>query len=243
MSDIRPVLVARAKPEEATRDVCWEIHGSILQPLPSDTITPTAPYKFDDVFDTDKNNVFVYNKSVDPLVQHSVIGVNGTIFCHGRSGSGKTHTMMGGGGEEGLIQLAANEIFRIRDLHLRQYTIKCDFFQCYMNQVRDLLSEDPKSDLLKRLRHIEDPTQIAIREAEDVRGVLQKGNKNREVKNNKVNTVSSRSHAIFRFYIVSSPNEGATVAEPATKAILTFGSFNNKVLNHVSVTNFPFFFS
>lgn len=39
--------------------------------------------------------------------------------------------MLGGEGEEGLIQLAANEIFRIaKSDQQRQIKIKCSFFQC-----------------------------------------------------------------------------------------------------------------
>ena len=70
------------------------------------------------------------------------------------------------------------------------------------------------------------PKPTVVENAEAIRGLLQKGNAARKKGNNNENTKSSRSHALFRIVIDSSPIAGHTDAEPNKTATITFGNFN-----------------
>jgi len=141
--------------------------------------------------------------------------------------------MLGGEGEEGLIQLAANEIFRIaKSDQQRQIKIKCSFFQCYMQQVHDLLST--KVELKTRKPIMENlaksdkgnPSKQEIKTEDDVRNLLMNGNgsRNKYTCNNGENDKSSRSNVVFQLFIETSPRGGATAANSATSPTLTFGN-------------------
>lgn len=164
-------------------------------------------------------------------------GINGTLVVYGPSGCGKTHTLMEGEGDvDGLIQLAAAEIDRLKESNQqREYTVKCSSIQCYMEEVHDLLSYhpiDPKTkkenliNLAIRNKTIKDIifSRPVIKNEEDVRKLLKDGNGRRKICNNGVNNTSSRSNVIYQFFIESAPKGGATAAEPAKTATLTFSN-------------------
>ena len=51
-------------------------------------------YSYDTVFGGDSSNKVLY-KSIKPIVDASVDGMNGTVFMYGQTGSGKTYSMIG----------------------------------------------------------------------------------------------------------------------------------------------------
>ena len=44
-------------------------------------------------------------------------GFNGTIFAYGQTTSGKTHTMIGGSFDKGILTQSVNDIFRYIQEH------------------------------------------------------------------------------------------------------------------------------
>lgn len=69
-------------------------------------------FRYDNVFDCDKDNADIYQATVMPLVAETFKGANTTCFAYGQTGSGKTYTMMGtsDGKVPGLYLLAAFDI-------------------------------------------------------------------------------------------------------------------------------------
>lgn len=65
----------------------------------------TPKYSYDHVFPSNAPNGSVYEAMVRPKVAPALAGINGTIFAYGVTSGGKTHTMMGGCGELGMIPL------------------------------------------------------------------------------------------------------------------------------------------
>lgn len=47
-----------------------------------------------------------------PQVKGVLVGLNGTVFAYGATGSGKTHTMVGNPSDPGLMVLSLEDIFR-----------------------------------------------------------------------------------------------------------------------------------
>ena len=65
-------------------------------------------------------------------------GRNGTVFCYGATGAGKTYTMLGTMENPGVMVLAINDLFS--KVTQRNYSIKLSYLEIYNETVRDLLS-------------------------------------------------------------------------------------------------------
>jgi len=223
-------LFARFRYEGATAKDFWFIekgttvkHCSLLHnrvaAVANLTPTTATSFQLNAAYDVNHNNTFISKDLVAQSIKEALNGFNFALLVSGYTGSGKTHTMMGGGGEEGLIQLAANEIFRLADEDKqRRYTVKCLFTEYYIQQVYDLLSEDKGVNLVGRTGKPVMPQPTVVENAEDVRGLLQKAHAARKT--------SSRSHVMFQIVIDSSPIGGPTAVEPTKTATVTFGNLN-----------------
>ena len=53
----------------------------------------------------------MYCDTVCPLIEATISGFNSTIFAYGQTSSGKTFTMHGSGQEDGVIQMAVDNLF------------------------------------------------------------------------------------------------------------------------------------
>lgn len=53
-------------------------------------------FEFDLVYSHKDSNRDIYEQTVKKVVESAVEGISGTVFVYGQTGTGKTHTMMGG---------------------------------------------------------------------------------------------------------------------------------------------------
>lgn len=88
------------------------------------------------------------------LVEGVLQGRNGTVFCYGATGAGKTYTMLGTMENPGVMVLAINDLFS--KVTQRNHSIKLSYLEIYNETVRDLLS--PGSPLSLR----EDKQQVTL---------------------------------------------------------------------------------
>lgn len=65
----------------------------------------------------------VYEKTTKSLVKDILVGFNATVFAYGATGSGKTHTMVGHGGETGIMVRAISDLFDIVSKNAYRYTV------------------------------------------------------------------------------------------------------------------------
>jgi hypothetical protein len=90
----------------------------------------------------------VYDRCARPIVNSCIEGYNGTIFAYGQTGTGKTHTMDGGPGPElqGIIPNTFEHVFHeVENSEAgKQWMVRASFLEIYNEEVRDLLSKDPK---------------------------------------------------------------------------------------------------
>ena len=77
--------------------------------------------------------------------------------CLHQTSSGKTHTMLGGGDQRGILDMAAEDIFRqIADCDTRDFLLRVSFVEIYNETIRDLLSHDTDGTVAIR----EDPKKV-----------------------------------------------------------------------------------
>ncbi|KAL1154153.1 hypothetical protein V6Z11_A09G222500 [Gossypium hirsutum] len=143
------------------------------------------------------------------IVSSSVLdGYNGTVMAYGQTGTGKTYTL-GRLGEEdtadrGIIVRAMEDI--LADVSLESDSVSVSYLQLYMESLQDLL--DPTND---NISIVEDPksgdvslpgaTLVEIRDQQSFLELLQLGEAHRYAANTRLNTESSRSHALLMVHV------------------------------------------
>ncbi|KAL5710014.1 hypothetical protein ACHQM5_020629 [Ranunculus cassubicifolius] len=166
-------------------------------------------YKFDEVFTESASQKRVYEVVAKPVVESVLNGYNGTVMAYGQTGTGKTYTLGRLGKEDpsecGIMVRAMKDIFATPG----SFTVEVSYLQLYLESVQDLLlpeknnipiGEDPKTGEVS----LPGAEVIKVRDLDHFLQLLQIGEANRHAANTKLNTESSRSHAILMVYIQQS---------------------------------------
>jgi len=164
-------------------------------------------FTFDLVYGDDAEQGNIYVESSSPIVANVLEGYNGTIFAYGQTGTGKTHTMTGVIGDEnlrGIMPRAFDDIFRSieSDSDQTQFLVRASYLEIYNEEVRDLLSKNPKNRLELHEKvdsgvYVKDLSYFAAKSSDEVRKIMYIGSKNRSVGETLMNAHSSRSHSLF----------------------------------------------
>jgi len=160
-------------------------------------------------------------ESATSIVARTMEGYNGTIFCYGVTGSGKTYTMSGPPEDiskeqrdpdtVGISQRVAMRIFEhIRDNSSQGevYSIEASFLEIYSSdgsreQLIDLLCDEEKhlevkqDPLSKHAFVCEGLRRVSIRTPDEMCEVLRKGQQRLQFMETSANCHSSRSHCVF----------------------------------------------
>nr|XP_012568910.1 kinesin-like protein KIN-8A isoform X2 [Cicer arietinum] len=145
-------------------------------------------FTFDACFPDSATQQEVYSTSTSELVEGVLQGRNGTVFCYGATGAGKTYTMIGTLESPGVMVLA------IKDLFDKIKTRSCDgnhvvhlsYLEVYNETIKDLISPG---------------RPLVLREDKQVMTLLQQGNHNRTTEPTRANETSSRSHAVLQVVV------------------------------------------
>ncbi|XP_011069997.1 kinesin-like protein KIN-UB isoform X1 [Sesamum indicum] len=165
-------------------------------------------YEFDEVLTEFASQKRVYEVVAKPVVESVLEGYNGTVMAYGQTGTGKTYTL-GRLGEEdaadrGIMLRAMEDI--LAEVSPENDLVSVSYLQLYMETVQDLLNptndsisivEDPKSGDVS----LPGATLVEIRDHKSFKELLQLGEAHRFAANTKLNTESSRSHAILMVHI------------------------------------------
>ncbi|EFJ51094.1 kinesin-like protein [Volvox carteri f. nagariensis] len=170
---------------------------------------PPKTFTFDNAFDWNVTQKEVYDVVARPIVNSVADGYNGTIFAYGQTGTGKTHTMEGQPTPElqGIIPNCFDHIFElVNGSSGRQWMVRASYLEIYNEEVRDLLSKDPKNKLeLKEHKdsgvYVKGLNAFVVKGVPELKNVLEVGKKNRSVGATLMNQDSSRSHSIFTITI------------------------------------------
>ncbi|KAI9264808.1 hypothetical protein BY458DRAFT_223046 [Sporodiniella umbellata] len=182
-------------------------------------------FTYDYVFSNEAEQSEVYEKAAGPLLEKFMEGFNATILAYGQTGSGKTFSM-GTGLEasvnpehEGIVPRCIVDLFRKlkeqSDANTEfRHEVYVSFLELYNEELIDLLN--PQTALKKKGgSQVVAPAEVTIREdiagniywsgvreelclnPEQVVSFLAKGSLCRTTGSTDMNTVSSRSHAVF----------------------------------------------
>ncbi|WCJ22817.1 armadillo repeat kinesin 2 [Euphorbia peplus] len=161
-------------------------------------------YEFDEVLTEFASQKRVYEVVAKPVVESVLDGYNGTVMAYGQTGTGKTFTVGHIGDDDtssrGIMVRAMEDI--LADISPETDSISVSYLQLYMEAIQDLL--DPSND---NISIVEDPrtgdvslpgaTLVDIRNQQSFVELLRLGEAHRVAANTKLNTESSRSHAIL----------------------------------------------
>ncbi|KAL4570852.1 hypothetical protein LXL04_026515 [Taraxacum kok-saghyz] len=184
-------------------------------------------FEFDEVLTEFASQKRVYEVVAKPVVESVLDGYNGTVMAYGQTGTGKTYTLGRLGDEDtsarGIMVRAMEDLFA--EISPETDSISVSYLQLYMETIQDLL--DPTND---NLSIMEDPkngdislpgaTLIEVRDQQSFIELLRLGEAHRFAANTKLNTESSRSHAILMVHVKKcvKEKEGAISCENGGKS-------------------------
>ncbi|ODQ65089.1 kinesin-domain-containing protein [Nadsonia fulvescens var. elongata DSM 6958] len=150
----------------------------------------------------------VYNHVGKEFLDHNLEGYHTCIFAYGQTGSGKSYTMMGTDSDPGIIPRSCADLFeRVEQLASKNVscTVRVSYFEVYNEQVRDLLSKDPRKLKVRESPmdgpYVENLSEYTVKNFADVKKYLFQGNRTRATATTNMNDTSSRSHAVFTVVI------------------------------------------
>lgn len=165
-------------------------------------------FEFDEVLTEFASQKRVYEVVAKPVVESVLDGYNGTVMAYGQTGTGKTYTLGRLGDEDtsarGIMVRAMEDIFA--EISPETDSISVSYLQLYMETIQDLL--DPTNDNLSITEDhkngdisLPGATSIEVRDQPSFVELLRLGEAHRFAANTKLNTESSRSHAILMVHV------------------------------------------
>ena len=172
-------------------------------------------FTFDEIFDIETSQEEIFNISAKPAVNSVLEGYNSTIFAYGQTGTGKTFTMEGFtynniDNNRGIIPRTIENIFNYIESNSNKnnkFIIRAAYLQIYNEMISDLLKPDNTNKNLniredkKKGLYVENLSEWAVRNPNDIYTLLERGASSREVSNTNMNDLSSRSHAVFMIIV------------------------------------------
>ncbi|KAJ9055385.1 Kinesin- motor protein, variant 2 [Entomophthora muscae] len=147
------------------------------------------------------------------MLEEVIKGFNCTILAYGHTGTGKTFTIEGNLGsngvvldaDAGLIPRTLHNLFHQLGEDKTKFSIRISMLELYNEEPNDLLSLKSSSQKLMLTNDANNKLQINGIEEELIEdtaagiALLQRGSSKRHTASTKINTTSSRSHCIFTF--------------------------------------------
>ncbi|XP_078173426.1 armadillo/beta-catenin repeat family protein / kinesin motor family protein [Carex rostrata] len=179
-------------------------------------------YKFDEVFTEGSSQRRVYEAVAKPVVESVLEGYNGTVMAYGQTGTGKTYTMGHLGksdpSERGIMVRALEDI--LASVSTSTDSVAISYLQLYLESLQDLLAPDKTNisiveDAKSGEVYLPGAAVVELRDLNHFNELLHYGEANRYASNTKLNTESSRSHAILVVHVqrsvkVKDENDGTS---------------------------------
>ncbi|XVE75754.1 hypothetical protein DITRI_Ditri12bG0118200 [Diplodiscus trichospermus] len=228
--------VCGCSPREISQgeEIAWYADGETIV---RNEHNPSIAYAYDRVFGPTTTTRHVYDVAALHVIIGAMEGINGTIFAHGVTSSGKTHTMQGDQRSPGIIPLAVKDVFSIiEETPNREFLLCVSYLEIYKEVVNDLLNpagqnlrirEDAQGTFVEGIKK-----EVVLSPAHAL-SLIAAGEEHRHVGLTNFNLLSSRSHTIFTLTIESSlcgeNSEGGAVNLSQLHLIDLAGSESSKV--------------
>ncbi|EEB05826.1 kinesin-like protein Tea2 [Schizosaccharomyces japonicus yFS275] len=175
-------------------------------------------FVYNNVFDMYTSNFEVYQKSVYGLVQNVYMGYNGIVFAYGMTGTGKTYSMQGQPGADGMIPLAVRDLFELveRNSSSDTFQIHVSYLEIYNERIRDLITNSSEEPRIRENANgevtVTPVERVLVTTPEEVNSLIEQCVVNRKTAETDFNKHSSRSHAILQIFLTRNiTKEGKTV--------------------------------
>jgi len=171
----------------------------------------SGPFAFDAVFPAEATQEQIFEEARD-LAQSALDGHNVTVLTYGQTGTGKSYTMYGAPGDDGLAVRMVRDLFdRIGS---RRISVTGSLVEMHNNRLVDLLDgpdrAHSRSALSLRRRdpdgdevHIDGAVEWPLRSAAELLDLVKLGTSRRAVAAHALNSESSRSHAFLTVRVLS----------------------------------------
>ncbi|CAN9414136.1 unnamed protein product [Alternaria sp. RS040] len=184
-------------------------------------------FQFSSVYEQDATQQQLFDAEIAPTVKHLFNGFDLSIFAHGCTGTGKTHTMRGGKSlaDRGVIPRLLSSIYRRckkieKDTAgATQVEVALEYFEIYCDRVYDLFEPPEKrtpSGLPIRDNHgktvVVGLTEKPCTTLKEFEQLYDQANMNRSTSATKLNAHSSRSHAVLCVKITQTTEESVRVS-------------------------------
>eukprot|EP01059_Diplonema_ambulator_P024522 TRINITY_DN4056_c0_g1_i3.p1 TRINITY_DN4056_c0_g1~~TRINITY_DN4056_c0_g1_i3.p1 ORF type:complete len:1084 (+),score=349.00 TRINITY_DN4056_c0_g1_i3:101-3253(+) len=192
----------------------------------------TMTFGFDYSFNSEDQQIDIYNEAVLDLVDATLDGHNATVLAYGQTGSGKTFTMLGEVDETGENLLKPNSGLFLRVLtDLFLYKERCkghmhvmitlSIIEIYIQEVRDLLNNKKvlKVQTVKDDIAIPELKIVTVDNLRDVFQYFKIADKQRVAKKTAMNDTSSRSHALFMIDLFQQAKTASTPETPSLELL------------------------
>ncbi len=149
---MRPMNTSERRAAQPAAVTCV---GSSQITLDMPVVTAAVPkrkeWSFDRVYDELASQAHVFDSAVAPVVDEVLRGYSCTVFAYGQTGTGKTHTMEGARGSDGLVDAESPEagiiprsvkrVFdslqaRFPDSGQGEWAVRMSFLEIYNEKVR-----------------------------------------------------------------------------------------------------------
>lgn len=213
--------IEKKKRTKKSPNVTLEIQGNVISYRKFEK--ESVNFEFDDVLGEEWTQESTFVRIAEPVCKDILDGYNGTIFVYGQTGSGKTYTQFG----EEYLYKAGNTNVDMRTLGLiprcvpyllskirenieldqGKSMIEAQALEIYFEKFRDLLN--PEGPNLKVVgNEIPYLTKTPITSLTDAFKMIRTAMKNRVTMSTKMNSTSSRSHAIVILHVTQTYHNG-----------------------------------
>ncbi|XP_039355679.1 kinesin-like protein KIF22 [Mauremys reevesii] len=175
----------------------------------------TIQYEFDTVYGGRATQHDIYTGSVQPVLCHLLEGQNASVLAYGRTGAGKTHTMLGSPEQPGVIPRALQDVLQMTREASRSpgaeewdFSVSMSYLEIYQEKVLDLL-EPSQQDLPiqeDRDQNILIPglTEQELRSFRDFEWHFLPASRNRTGASTQLKDGLNRSHAVLLVWVARS---------------------------------------
>ncbi|XP_076312392.1 kinesin-like protein 98A isoform X1 [Tachypleus tridentatus] len=186
-------------------------------------------WSFDDQDERYVGQEKVFEDLGKEVIENAFEGYNTCIFAYGQTSSGKTFTMMGTPGFEGLIPRICEAMFsRMKSKSNSGTTFRTEvsYLEIYNEKVKDLLKKSSNQHSLRVREHpkfgpyVQDLSHHLVMDFSDVQELMTRGNSRRTTASTAMNDVSSRSHAIFTLTFIQATFHRDMPSETVSKVNL-----------------------
>ncbi|XP_073308544.1 kinesin-like protein KIN-UB [Primulina huaijiensis] len=184
-------------------------------------------FEFDEVFTEFASQKRVYEVVAKPVVESVLDGYNGTVMAYGQTGTGKTYTLGRLGDEDtsarGIMVRSMEDL--LENISPETDSISVSYLQIYMETIQDLLN--PANDNISIVEDqktgdvsLPGATVMVISDQLNFMELLRLGEDHRFAANTKLNTESSRSHALLMVHVKRSISDGDNDFSPENRSNL-----------------------